>query len=162
VNALDYSCIVICAGFLITGAVRGLLRSISSLAALLAGLYCAKKIEPFLSQMLAVINLPNPRQITAYILGFFCIFLCVKVLIFFVHKQLKTSVISVADRVFGAMLGLAKGVVVAVLVCTVLQLALPRDSAIVKNSVLLPYSNMIAASAREFLPESVHRYLHRA
>lgn len=161
-NALDCACIVICTGFLAMGAVRGLLRSVSSLAALLAGLYCAKRIEPFLSQLLAAVHAPNPRQVTGYLIGFFCIFFCVKILLFFVQKQLRTSGISVVDRFFGALLGLGKGVVVTVLACTVLQLALPRDSAIIRNSGLLPYSNLIVASAREFLPESVHRYLHRA
>jgi membrane protein required for colicin V production len=161
VNALDYVSILLCAVFLALGAHQGLIRSVSSLAALLTGLYSAKRIEPLFSKLLAAMHIPNPRGVLGYLLIFFCIFFLIKVLLFFLQKLLKASGVSIIDRAFGAVLGLAKGVVITVFACTILQLALPRDSAILKNSELLPYSNKIVSSARGLLPSDVYRHLGR-
>lgn len=160
-NALDYVSILLCATFLALGAYQGLIRSVSSLAALLTGLYSAKKIEPLFSRLLAAIHVPNPRGILGYLLVFFCIFFTIKIILFFLQKLLKASGISVIDRTFGAVLGLVKGVVITVFACTILQLALPKDSAILKNSEFLPYSNKIVSSARGFLPSDIYRHIGR-
>lgn len=160
-NALDYISIFLCAVFLALGAYQGLIRSVSSLAALLIGLYSAKKIEPVFSQLLAAVHAPNPKGVLGYLFIFFCIFFSIKIILFFLQRVLKASGISVLDRLFGAFLGLAKGVVITVFACTVLQLALPRDSAILTNSELLPYSNKIVSTAGGFLPNEVHRHLGR-
>ncbi|HNR52132.1 MAG: CvpA family protein [Bacteriovoracaceae bacterium] len=160
-NALDYLSILLCAVFLALGAYQGLLRSVSSLAALLTGLYSAKKAEPVLSKLLAAVHAPNPKGVLGYLLVFFLIFFSIKILLFFIQKMLRASPISVLDRLLGAFLGLAKGVVIAVFVCTVLQLALPRNSAILVNSELLPYSNKIVSTAGGFIPNGVRGHLGR-
>lgn len=160
-NALDYVSLLLCAAFLALGAYQGLIKSVSSLAALLAGLYSAKKIEPLFAKLLALVHIPNPRGVLGYLLVFFCIFFTIKILLFFLQKLIKASGISVIDRVFGAVLGLAKGVVIAVFACTILQLALPKDSAILKNSELLPYANKLVSSARGLLPGDIYHHIKK-
>lgn len=160
-NALDYVSLLLCAGFLALGAHQGLIRSVSSLAALLTALYSAKKIEPLLSKLLAAAHVPNPRGVLGYLIVFFCIFFTMKILLFFLQKLLKASGISVLDRAFGAVLGLTKGIIIAVFACTILQLALPKDSAILKNSELLPYANKIVSSAGGFLPGVVYHHIKK-
>ncbi|HNY66912.1 MAG TPA: CvpA family protein [Deltaproteobacteria bacterium] len=158
-NSLDALFLIVCLGFLGLGFAQGLIRNVSSLVAIIAGLVCAKKLEPFISRVLAFVHIDNPKGALGYLFVFFCIFIAVKLLLLVLQKMTKASGLSIVDRTFGGLLGLVKGVIIVAIVGTLLQIALPGDSAVLKNSKILPYSNKVVARARVVLPNAVYQHV---
>jgi membrane protein required for colicin V production len=156
VNALDVTILVVCATFTGLGIVHGIIRSVSSLVAILAGLFCAKHLEPYISKVLALVHIKNPEGLLGYLFVFFCIFVSIKILLLLLQKVTRATGLSPVDRILGGMLGLMKGLVITVLICTVFQVALPKDSAIIKNSKLVPAANKIASSAPGLIPDDIY------
>ncbi len=158
-NSLDTLSLFIGLTFLALGFYNGLIKSVSSLIAIIAGMYCAKKLEPFISKLLSVAHIKNPEGVLGYIFVFFCIFVSVKILLLLVQKVTKASGLSIVDRIFGGVLGAVKGILVIVIACTVLQVALPRNSAIFRSSKFLPYINKAVSTAHVFLPNDMYKYI---
>ncbi|HQG31521.1 MAG TPA: CvpA family protein [Deltaproteobacteria bacterium] len=156
-NALDSISILICLAFLGLGISHGLIKSVSSLVAIIVGLFGAKKLEPFISTILSAVHLHNPKGLLGYLFVFFCIYIAVKIALLLLRKVTKASGLSPIDRAFGGLLGLVKGIIAVVLICTVMQVFLPKDSAILTHSKLLPYTRKIVSNAHVLIPAAVHR-----
>ncbi len=156
-NALDSVSILICLAFLGLGVAHGLIKSVSSLVAIIVGLYSAKKLEPFISTILSFVHIHNPKGLLGYLFVFFCIYIAVKIALLLLRKVTRASGLSPIDRAFGGLLGLAKGIIAVVIICTVMQVFLPKDSAILKNSRFLPYTRKMVSSARVLIPTEVYR-----
>jgi membrane protein required for colicin V production len=159
VNSLDALYLIVCLGFLGLGLSQGLIRSVSSLVAIIAGLYCAKRLEPFISKVLAFVHMGNPKGILGYLFVFFCIFISVKILLLLLQKMTKATGLSPVDRVLGGLLGLTKGVIIMAIIGTLLQIALPDESAVLRNSRILPYSNKVVSKASVVLPNAVYQHV---
>lgn len=160
-NALDSISVILCLTFTGLGFYHGLIKSVSSLIAIIAGLYCAKRLEPFISTILSFFHMGNPKGALGYLFVFFCIFITVKIVLLLLRKATKASGLSTIDRIFGGLLGFAKGVIIIMFICTILQLALPRDSAFLKDSSILPHANKVLSLAHAFLPDQMYRYIHK-
>jgi uncharacterized membrane protein required for colicin V production len=92
---------------------------------------------------------------------FFCIFIGVKVILLVFQRLTKSAGLSPVDRILGASLGLIKGVIVTAIISTLMQIALPADSAVLMNSRILPYTNKVVASARVVLPAAIYEHVVR-
>ena len=160
-NALDIFAILVIVLFLGLGIYHGLIKSISSLASIILGLFLANKLSPALAEILSYIHIPNSRGLVGFLIVFFFFFLVIKVLFHFIEKLSNRSGLSVVDRVLGGVLGLAKGVIITVLVFTFLQLVLPQRSTILKESHFLPYSNKVFAIAKGIVPHDMYTYIHQ-
>lgn len=160
-NALDAIAIIIIVLFLGMGIYNGLIKSISSLVSILAGLYIAKNLSPVLTQILALIHFPNAKDPLGFLLVFLFFFTAIKIFFHFIEKFSRKSVISKADRVFGGILGLAKGAVITVFIVTVMQIVLPRDAAILEKSHILPAANKVLISARGIVPDDIYRHIQK-
>ncbi len=156
-NALDSLSILICLAFLGLGVSHGLIKSVSSLVAIVVGLYGAKNLEPFISTILSAVHIRNPKGLLGYLFVFFCIYIAVKIVLLVLRKVTKASGLSPIDRAFGGLLGLVKGIIAVVLICTVMQVFLPRDSAVLTHSRLLPYTRKIVSNAHMLIPAAVYR-----
>ncbi len=160
-NSLDITILVICAAFTGLGIAHGLIKSVSSLIAILAGLFCAKKLEPYISKILAFLHIHNPGGILGYLFVFFCIFISIKILLLILRKVTKATGLSPVDRILGGTLGLLKGLIITVIICIIFQVALPKDSAIIRNSKLVPMANKIASSAHGFIPNDIYSQVNK-
>jgi membrane protein required for colicin V production len=161
VNALDIFAILVTVLFLGLGIYHGLIKSVSSLASIILGLFLANKLSPALAEILSYIHIPNSRGLVGFLIVFFFFFLVIKVFFHFIQKLSNRSGLSVADRVLGGVLGLAKGVIITVFVFIFLQLVLPQRSTILKESHLLPYSNKVFTLAEGIVPHDIYTYIHR-
>lgn len=158
-NPLDSISLLIGFTFLALGFYNGLIKSVSSLVAIITGMYCAKMIEPFISKLLTISHIKNPQGMIGYIFVFFCIFISVKILLLLVQKVTKASGLSIVDRALGGILGGIKGLIIIVVACTIMQIALPRDSAIFRNSKLLPHINKTVSVAHGLFPSDMYKYI---
>jgi membrane protein required for colicin V production len=156
VNSLDALFLIICLGFLGLGLSHGFIRSVSSLIAIIAGLFCAKKLEPFISRILAFVHIGNPKGVLGYLFMFFCIFIAVKIILLLFQKLTKATGLSPIDRALGGLLGLTKGIIITAVISALLQVALPGDSAVLTNSRILPFTNKVLSSARMLIPSAVY------
>ncbi len=160
-NSLDIFAILALVLFSGLGIFQGLIRSISSLVAIIAGLFLAKKFSPVLSDFFTYLHLPTTTGLVGFFLIFFFFFIAIKIGLHLIQKFTQTSGLSFFDRVLGGLLGLAKGLIIAVFVFTVMQLVLPRNAAILKESSFLPYSNKIVAASKAVVPHDIYSHIHR-
>ncbi|MBN2297159.1 MAG: CvpA family protein [Deltaproteobacteria bacterium] len=160
-NTLDTVAIFFMVLFLGMGIYNGLIRSISSLVSIFAGLYLAKKLSPALTQILSLIHLPNAKGLISFLLVFLFFFAVIKIAFHFIEKFSRRSVISTADRVLGGVLGLVKGAVIMVFIVTVMQIVLPKDAAILEKSHIIPLANKAVITAKGLVPDDIYRHIQK-
>jgi uncharacterized membrane protein required for colicin V production len=140
-NNLDYIIIVIVALGALYGLGRGVLRMITSLLSLIFGIAAALTwyglVGSFMQQHF------NTSPLVSTVIGYVVVFLVVSALIEFVGRRLIALVyivhLSWIDRIGGALLGAALGVVVAGISVILLESVVPSDALMVRNSQLAPH-----------------------
>lgn len=160
-NSLDVFSLLVIFLFSGLGIYHGLIKSISSLASIIIGLFLAKKLSPVLAEILSYIHIPNSNGLIGFLIIFFFFFMVSKIIFHIIQKFWNKSALSSVDRVFGGILGFGKGVIIAVIIFSVMQLVLPKNSAIIKDSSLVSYSNKILVTAKGFVPRDIYTYFHR-
>ncbi len=154
----DTILLVIIAVFVLKGLVKGLIRSIGSLAALLAGILCAAHFHPYVYLILK--NLFFGREILGTIASFLIVFAVVNALINFVFMLLNNAydIISIIpflktiNRLGGAVFGLMEGGLILGFLFYY-GLRFPPISALIShwtvNSEVLPF---LVSYAQYFIP----------
>lgn len=157
-NALDVLSLLIVFLFSGLGIYHGLIKSISSLASIIIALSLAKNLSPALAEILSYIHIPNLNGLIGFLIIFFFFFLIAKILFHIIQKFWKKSALSLIDRVLGGILGFAKGVIITIIIFAAMQLILPKDSAILTDSSLVPYSNKIIVISKGLVPQDIYKY----
>jgi membrane protein required for colicin V production len=160
-NALDLFILGVILFFTGLGFYHGLIRSLSSLIAIIGGLVLAKKFSVQVTHFLSVIQVADVRGVLGFILVFFFFFIVIKVTLHLLQKVINTSVIASVDKIFGGLMGLIKGLLIVLMVIAVLQVVMPRNSAILVNSRIVPYSAKATGLIKNFVPEHMLPYIQR-
>jgi len=160
-NALDLFILAIIIFFTGLGFFHGLIRSLSSLIAVIGGLILAKKFSVQVTHFLSVIQVADVKGVLGFILVFFFFFIAIKVTLRLLQKIINASVIASVDKIFGGVMGLIKGLLIVLMVIAVLQVVMPRNSAILVNSKLLPYSTKATGIVKNFVPQHMLPYIQR-
>ena len=123
----------------------GFSRSASGLLGVILGFWVAINWFPSLSARLTP-WIPDElwRSVTAFILLFLLVYLIFLVAGILVQGLFKVLRLSWADRFLGAILGLAKGLVLAGAIVFLLTVFLPQNSPILRKSVLYPGLSRVA------------------
>lgn len=152
-NWFDILLLVIIAITVIIGAVRGFLRQIIGLTAVILGLFLAIKYYSYAGDIFAFIR----NEIFAQLLGFFLIFVTVLCIGWAINLLLAKAIrgpFKSMNRLLGAGLGLVKGVII----CTVVVfgfLVFPVNAKALENSQLAPYCIEIASVAYNLIPQEL-------
>jgi membrane protein required for colicin V production len=145
---------------IIRGLMLGLISSISSLVAVIAGIFLSKRYYIVLADVFKGLGFTDNHGIFSYVLVFFIFFTGFK-LLFIIIKQISSSTgLTSFDRILGVALGLAKGVLLSGILITVVQVAMPPHSAIIAKSTLLPYCNK-AVSFTGLIPKDFIKYYEK-
>jgi len=141
-NGLDIAILVVLAGFLIKGLLRGLLKEVCSLVGLFAGAFLAFRFHgPLAEVLLTKVDLPVPLAVgitfTTLFLATMIFFL---VLGYLLSKFIKLIFLGGFNRVAGGFFGLAQGVLLLAVVLFALSLRpLPWGlDSVLKQSQLSP------------------------
>jgi len=161
VNALDAVAIFFVILFLGLGIYNGLIRSISSLAAIFAGIYLAKILSPGMAHVLSLVHLPGAKGLIGFLVVFLFFFTAIKIAFHFMEKLTRKSVISTADRALGGILGMVKGTVIIVFIAAIMQTVLPRDAAILRESRILPAANKVITTAKVLVPDDLYNHIQK-
>ncbi len=158
-NILDLIVIICLLIFLTMGLMHGILKSISSLSALLLGFFLAKRYSAVASDLLGSLHIKDADGIFGYILIFLLFYIAIRIIFKLAERLTKDTALSVVNRLLGGAMGLTKGALIAMVTLTLTQIVLPDGSAIIEDSQAVPYSNRIISYAKAIVPGKIHEQL---
>lgn len=155
-TVFDYIFIAVLVLSALVGMWRGLVSEVIAMlawaVALLAAWRYAAVAAPLLAGMIAE---PMWRQVAAFALIFVAVLLCAAFLRFLLREILKAVGLGAADRLFGAVFGLARGVVVALAVVLLGGLVGMAREPWWANAMFAPPLETAVIAAKPWLPEAV-------
>ena len=151
-NYFDVILLCILVLFLLRGVMNGFLPEFSGLLGVVGGLWYAnhayRDVTPYLADF---VRHPVWRDLAAYGLVFASVLLAVALLTHIVSKVLSLKIQPKLDKGLGAVLGLARGMVVCSISLVILRHFLP-DMPFFKNSLITPWMGPFLNFARLYLP----------
>lgn len=137
--------------FTIRGITNGFIGEIAGICSLIGGFWAARAWNAQVAPWLNFISDPSLRSIAACVLVFVVVMLAIGLLARILKKIVSFSFAAWADRLAGAVLGLAKGLLIWALIFIILE-KLFSESPFLRDSRALPYFNAIIDQIRQWLP----------
>lgn len=148
---LGFACILV-----VVGMWKGLVRILFGLAALVAAFALAARFHEPLAALLSGIEIPSEAlRLIAYVLIFIGVMLLGGLAAFIARKLIKAAMLSWADRLGGAALGLIVAALAAALLILPLVAYSPYSETILGNSTLAPYVTVVADVANRLVPDDL-------
>jgi membrane protein required for colicin V production len=157
-NTFDIVLLVLACLLVLIGVIKGLVRILIGLAALVAAFALAARYHRPLADRLHGLEIgEEPLKLLAYVMIFLGVMLAGAVVAFLLRKLVKAAMLSWADRLAGATLGLVVALLTAALLVLPLVAYSPYSERILGNSVLAPYVTAVADLANTLVPEDLSR-----
>ncbi len=155
-TVFDYVLLAIVAMSALVGMWRGLVSEIMALVAWIAALGAAWMYAPSVAEMFAdVIAEPAWRQVAGFAAIFVGVLLLAAILRFLLRELLRAAGLGPADRMFGTLFGVARGVAIAfALVLVGGMLGMAKEPWWVKSLLAPPLETAVIAS-KPWLPDVV-------
>ncbi|KMN77973.1 membrane protein required for colicin V production [Chromobacterium alkanivorans] len=157
----DYIAIAIIAGSILVAMMRGLVAEVLSLGSWLIAFWCAKQFSPVVSAFLpGELSSEGLRLVAGFVAVFFLAWLATALLRVTLTGMLDSVGLGGVNRLFGAVFGLARGLVLVTALVLVGGLSdLPRQP-MWRNAVLSAPFESVALSLRPWLPAMLADNLH--
>ena len=161
-NLFDVALLVVACLLVLIGVIKGLVRILIGIAALVAAFALAAKYHQPLAQRLQWIDLPDePLMLSTYVLIFIGVMLAGGLVAWLLRKVLKAAMLSWADRLAGAALGLVATMLVAALLVLPIVAYSPYSDSLLRRSVLAPYVAAVADLASPLVPDDLSLLYHQ-
>ena len=155
-NFFDIAIIIIISFCLIRGVFRGILSELASIVGVVAGFYGAynyyKEFTPLLQKWIANEALIN---IIVFFVLFCLILASINVIAIVLEKALKVAFLGWIDKIFGAVFGAVKGVLVTAVVYILLTTFIPKDHTLISQSMLSPYVARVSSAMTLFISKNM-------
>ncbi|MGK7295330.1 MAG: CvpA family protein [Candidatus Wenzhouxiangella sp. M2_3B_020] len=162
-NAADLVIVAILAVSVLVSLFRGFIKEAFSIVVWVAAIFAAFQVaEPFAEALEPVIDLPSARMIVAFAAVFLLVLVIGGLIGFLVSKMVEKTGLSPTDRLFGALFGLARGLVIVVLGVMLLRVTPFAEDPWWRESRLVPTFETMADRAQTWLPESVRGMFEEA
>lgn len=147
---------------IVVSLVRGFIREVFSILIWIAAIFAAFQVSGSLADALApMIELPSARVIIAFLAVFLLVLVIGGLIGFLIGQMVEKTGLSPTDRLFGAVFGLVRGVVIVVVAIMLLWLTpFPGDPWWRESRLLLTFERL-AEQARAWVPESVRQVLEQ-
>lgn len=152
-NLLDIIIAVLCLGFAVYGIFQGVVRQLFSWGGLLLGHVAGVKYYATAQEHLRL-DFPH-ADVVAYLLTFLAVYLAFRLAGLLVERWVRGSELSATDRAAGMIAGFGKGALLSVLLVFVLVILLPRDTALLRESKLVPKAMVAARWVQRVFPEGI-------
>lgn len=159
-TVFDYIVIAILAGSVIIALMRGLVAEVLSLGSWIAALWCAKEFAPVVAGFLPA-ELPSEglRLAASFVALFFLVWLATALLRVVLTGLIDSIGLGGVNRVFGALFGLARGLVLVTVMVLLGGLTdLPRQP-MWRNALFAEPFEAAALSLRPWLPPKLSEHL---
>ncbi|MFZ0133409.1 MAG: CvpA family protein [Desulfobacterales bacterium] len=155
-NPFDILTIVILAYSIIRGIFRGLIKEMSSIVGVLAGYYAAYSYYGELAAVLSRwVTDTVYVNIVSFLILFSVVFLIISAIGVIIKYVLRIAFIGWLDRIFGAVFGLFKAVLIAAVLLIVATTFLPQNAPFVKQSKLAPHVTAVSELMIEVVPKEM-------
>lgn len=140
---------------LVRGIFRGIAKELSSIVGALGGLYAAYTYYPIVAVRLSRwLHDPAYLNIASCLLLFFGVYFVVSMLGVLIKYFLNIVFLGWADRLCGALFGSVKGLLISAVLIIVLTAFLPKNAAIVRESLVARYmarvnTTLVIAASRD-------------
>jgi membrane protein required for colicin V production len=139
-NLFDVVVVIILCFCLIRGGFRGLIKEISGIVGVIAGFYVAYIYYPQIAhRMSGWISNEGYCNILAFMIIFCVLFVAISVLGIIIRYILNKVSSGWADRIWGVLLGFAKGCLIVAVLFIALTAFLPKGTPFLQQSRLSPY-----------------------
>jgi membrane protein required for colicin V production len=153
-NWLDIVLLIVLVLSFVFGIIKGFVRQIVGLAAVVAGFFIAAYYHPYLARILGrAFASGRWSSLVAFLLIFFGV-LALGTLIGFLLSKLMRGPLRLIDRVLGSALGLVKGILISGVIVMAL-LAFPADTRTLMNSILAPYCYWLTKGMVQLVPQEL-------
>ena len=151
-NAFDIVLAVLLLLFVVRGLVRGLIKELAGFIGLLLGFFTAARYYPFLAPYAAkVLDDTTSINVLSYILVFMGVLIVVKLFAIAIEKFMSVTSIGWLNHLLGGGIGAAKGTLLCIVAVTLVTYLI-GDEPTLKESLLAPHFDEIAAWGKKFLP----------
>ena len=148
---LGLACILV-----LVGVMKGLVRILIGVAALVAAFALAARYHQPLAARMSGIEIPSEAlRLGAYVLIFIGVMLAGALLAYVLRKLLAAAMLSWADRLGGAALGLVAAALTAALLILPLVAYSPYRDRLLAGSYLAPYVTVVADVANTLVPDDL-------
>ena len=156
-NLLDILIVNILVFCLMRAFFSGLVKELFSIIGIVAAVLWASSNYPSISGFLSKVI---PNTVITNIMGFFILFCVVMIIISITGLILNRLFLNIAfikpvDRIFGTLLGFAKGILMASVIIMVLTAFLPKGSPLLKHSYFFPYVAVVSDNMALFIPNKM-------
>lgn len=157
-NQFDVLLLVMACILIVVGMAKGLVRILIGLAALVAAFALAARYHQPLANRLSVLDIGfEPRSLISYVVIFLGVMLAGGIVAWVLRKVIKAAMLSWADRIGGAALGLVAALLIAALLVLPLVAYSPWSERVLARSTLAPYVTVVADLANLLVPEDLSR-----
>lgn len=157
-DIFDVLVVLTLAFFTWRGLANGLVGEAAGIVSLVGGFFGARAWNGYLSPHLQFIADPAWRAIAAYVIIFIAIMLAIGLLARILKKIIAFSFISWADKLCGAVLGFAKGVLIWALIF-ILLIKMFGNAEFLQDSRALPYFKSFVEYISQWLPPEIAAHL---
>jgi membrane protein required for colicin V production len=153
VNTFDIVLLVLACGLVVIGMFKGLVRILIGLAALVFAFALAARYHRPLAERLGALDFgDDPTMLLSYVLIFIGVMLAGGLIAYLLRKLIKAAMLSWADRLAGAALGLVVAMLTAALLILPVVAYSPWGGSVLRGSVLAPYVTVVADLANRLAP----------
>lgn len=156
-NWIDYTIIAIIALSVLISVMRGFVREVISLVIWVAAIAVSFIFYRYIANLMVnIIHSDEVRLIVSFV-GLFLATLVLGMLINYLIGQLVANTgLSGTDRVLGIIFGIARGILVVVLMMVLVGLTPFAKESSWQESVLIPHFQPLESWLSNFLPDSMH------
>lgn len=153
-NLLDLGIIVILLLIALRGYYRGLLQEISVVVGLVIGLIIAAHYYLRLARLVSQwVHTPLYSRIISFLVILVLTYWIIRIAGNLIHRFLSFIYLGSLDRLLGGAFGVLKGGILLGFILTIITLAVPKDSKLLKESITAPYLRIMYNQALVLLPE---------
>jgi membrane protein required for colicin V production len=155
-NGFDIALLVFMGILVAIGLLKGLVRILIGMAALVTAFLVACLYHAPLADRLSSLDVPGGvLKLISYVLLFLGVMLLGGVAAWLLRKLIKAAMLSWVDRIAGAALGLLAAMLTASLLVMPLVAYLPDGGRLLDGSILAPYVAAVADFATHVVPEDL-------
>lgn len=155
-NGFDILLLALACVLVVVGMVKGLVRILIGVAALIAAFAVAVRYHTGLAERLVALDFGLEwLRLLAWLMIFLAVIIAGGLLAFLVRRLVKAAMLGWADRLGGAALGLAAAMLAAALVVLPLVAYSPGGQRWIADSLLAPYVTVITDVANRLVPDDL-------